>query len=105
MLYDQRVPWQHKGRWYKIFLESDGTNITQTTSDIDGSVVSNTAITLPAGFTPVSYEIDAHIDITGAQSSISKKVTYTTSGKTTLAIMGPTVFDYANVYVYGYFES
>lgn len=58
-LKNKTLPWQERGRWYHMFIESDGIDYTITTSDIpDVAVDDNTYVKLPEGYHIAEYIYD-----------------------------------------------
>ena len=91
------------GRWYKIFLESNGTKVSIIESDIDGNIYSRY-------FTPIKninfYTVlyDIHFINTTTQQTYDLGLNYITdSNIKTLrfSLPSPSSFDYAYIYVFG----
>lgn len=104
-VHDQRNfhPYELPGRWYKFFIESDGSAQTLTTSDIDGAVISSNAIKLPEGWRCVEMAHDIHFDSSSA-STFVPGVKYYANGQQAAVIPPAAAFDYADIYVYAYKE-
>lgn len=90
-----------KGRWYKIFAESNGTAFI-TTSDITGCSISSTALKLPAGWQVLDYVCDMNVEEPSAAASHQKKITYNTDGTISISIPSATAYDYGDIYVFAY---
>lgn len=98
-MYDPYV----KGRWYRLFLESNGTAVTATEKDLDISF-SGANIKLPAGFTCIDAKYDIHCVAHDAAVSMAiDRISYADGA---MGIAGPVAkaFDYAYIYVFGYFS-
>ena len=57
-MFDARNPAFTQGRWYKIFVESTGTELKITTCDIDGVTVLGRSIVFPIGFNVIDAVCD-----------------------------------------------
>lgn len=91
-----------KGRWYRIFMESDGSVQKITKSDIEASLSGNN-IKMPKGFHIVDAKYDINcIEHDAAVNMIIDRVGYA-DGAQGIAGPVPKAFDYAYIYVYGYF--
>lgn len=89
-----------KGRWYRFFVESDGSVKTLTESDIKGAVLENNLIKLPVGnrILDVIFDINCIPSATG--SMISNEVNLTAEGKQSITLPDASVFDYAYIYAF-----
>lgn len=97
-------PYDLQGRWYKLFIESDGSTLKLTTSDIEDVDISGTGIKFPIGFHVVDSVYDIHsVPHTGLATMAPDLYGYADGSQ---GIYKPLAhaFDYANIYVYGYFE-
>lgn len=67
-------PYMARGRWYQFFLESDGTDHTITTEDLDGTL-SGDFVKLPELYhiVDVKYDINFIDDATASVFSYSVK--------------------------------
>lgn len=63
------VPFQARGRWYKFFIESDGTNYKLTTSDLEGCEFGTNYIKLPQGYHVVDIAHDVHCEADDSASA------------------------------------
>lgn len=96
------APYTAKGRWYHFFIESDGTAATITTKDLeDVSIVSST-LRLPQGFIPVDFKIGIHCTASNT-STFSTGIKLFANEQQGIAIPGVAVFDYADLWVFGYY--
>lgn len=93
------------GRWYRLFIESDGNAHTITESDIDDAVVSDEsdAIIFPVGFHLVDSLFDSTL-INDATASKFNEVGNSASGNSTLTIPDVSAYSSAFIYVFGYFD-
>lgn len=92
-----------KGRWYRIFIESDGTDKKIIESDIEVTFSGNN-IKMPEGFHVIDRTYDINCVEHDAATSIAMDVMSYADG--TQGIVGPAakVFDWAYIYVFGYFK-
>lgn len=92
-----------KGRWYRIFMESDGTKQTIVESDINISLSGNN-IKMPAGFHVLDtvYDINC-IEHEGVANMAIDLIGYA-DGCEGIAGPIPKAFDYAYIYVFGYYK-
>ena len=91
-----------KGRWYRVFLESNGTAVTATEKDLDISF-SGANIKMPANFVVVDAKYDIHtVAHDGAVTMAIDRISYADGS---MGIGGPAAkaFDYGYVYIFGYF--
>lgn len=103
-MFDARNPAFTRGRWYKVFVESDGTELKITTSDIDGVTVQGRAVGFPIGFHIIDVVCDyenldtvANIDLTPYIRSANDKFNIWVAENFAR-------YDAVNLYVFGYFE-
>jgi len=92
-----------KGRWYRFFIESDGNTITMPEKDIAGAAVNGTRIKFDADFTVIDVKYDIHSVSGGAASGIANTVYIYADGKQAVNIPTKDQFDYAYIYVFGYY--
>lgn len=91
------------GRWYQVFIESDGSAATITTIDDDielAAIVSNINLKLPANFSVLDYKMDIHADASGTYTPSIK--TYATDQES-ITLPPVAAYDYLTVYIYGYY--
>ena len=91
------------GRWYKFFVESDGTASSITTSDIEGAEISGTYIKTVAGFHILDTIYDITAETGGTASQVQKGVKIYNDGIQAFAIPAVDVYTSATIYVFGYF--
>lgn len=88
------------GSWYRFFIESSGSGITITKSDIEGTSIENNALVLPEGY----RVLDVVTDI----NSIASAMSYATygdkiikgDGRQGYLLPSPEAFDYGFIYVF-----
>jgi len=92
-----------KGRWYRIFMESDGTKQTVVEDDL-GITLNGNNINAPEGFHIVDTKYDINcIEHTGVASMAIDLLGYA-DGTQGIAGPIPKAFDWAYIYVFGYFH-
>lgn len=90
-----------KGRWYRFFVESDGTNVTLSEKDnIDASIVNNKLI-LPKDFTVAACFHELHC-IEAAEANVCH-IVYDTDGLTKVELPVKN-FDHGYIYIRGFFS-
>lgn len=97
------TPWQEKGRWYHVFVESDGS--AATVSDHDEGftpTVSTVTLTMPAKFMVIDYVVAAHNDASSS-SSFTKLVKFNSSNVMTVNLPAVAAYDYADVWIFGHY--
>lgn len=92
-----------KGRWYRTFIESDGTEKI-TESDFDSPSISSNALVVPTGLRVVDYLVDAHAVSPDSAKTWSKGIRTYAAGMQGVIIPDASTFDHMYVYVFGYFE-
>lgn len=89
-----------KGRWYRFFIESTGTNYNLKTSDIEGAVIENNAIVLPAGYRVMcSVTYINSIQNESSNKSQGDKI-ITSDGKQGYSLPDASTFDYGFIYLF-----
>lgn len=89
-----------KGRWHRIFVESNGSTISITESDIEGTVLEDNLIKLPLGNRILDVVCDVNCVSSSTTSIISNDVSITSEGKQAVKLPDASVFDYAYIYVF-----
>lgn len=92
-----------KGRWYRFFIESDGSAITLTQSDLEDAVIASGRLKMPKGLHVVDAKYDIHTEA-GGSNTFNHITYYAADGAQGVAVPGATAFDYGYVYIFGYFE-
>lgn len=92
----------NKGRWYRIFMESDGTKQTIIEDDL-GCTLHGNNIGAPDGFHIVDVKYD--INCIAHDASVSMASDWIGYADGTEGISGPVpkTFDWAYIYIFGYF--
>ena len=92
-----------KGRWYRIKLVSDGTNLSMPECDIHDSVVTNKGVALPPHFVAMDLMCDIYShSFAGTASAAYPVLTIGPSGKFSIIFDKVSWFDSGYLYVYGY---
>lgn len=95
-------PYTLPGRWYKTFLESDGSAVKVTTSDLEVDIT-GTGIKFPKGFHIVDVKFDINSIEHGAMVTMAQDLYGYADGSQGVYRPVANAFDWANVYVFGYF--
>lgn len=96
-------PYHLPGRWYKIFVESDGSEFKITTSDIEDAHMSATTLIMPPHFHIMSFMVDANTEGgSDAASTLNLVLKKYANGDQGINIGSYSGYDWANIYVYGY---
>lgn len=91
-----------KGRWYRIFMESNGTSQTIVEDDL-GVTMHGNNINAPAGFHIIDtvYDINC-VEHDGVANMAIDLIGYA-DGTEGIAGPIPKAFDWAYIYIFGYF--
>lgn len=104
MFNPKRCPAYEKGRWYEIFVESDGNAYTLTYTDLEGvSEFGSNYVKLPKDF----HVVDLLEDISAtATVSTAFPLALKLVDADELGIVMPSkgAIDWVKIYVFGYFE-
>lgn len=91
----------NKGRWYRFFVESNGSSVTLSEKDnIDASIVNNKLI-LPKDFTVAACFNELHC-IEAAEANVCR-IVYDTDGLTKVELPAKN-FDHGYIYIRGFFS-
>lgn len=92
-----------KGRWYRIFMESDGTTNKITDSDLEITQSGNN-LKMPEGFHVIDKKYDIHSVAHDAQVTIAADLIGYADGSQ--GIQGPQAkaYDWAYIHIFGYFD-
>ncbi|MBQ0139411.1 MAG: hypothetical protein KBT36_08950 [Kurthia sp.] len=93
----------NKGRWYRIFIESDGNDITITESDLNCEISAG-YMKMPKGFHIIDEMMDIHSIEGGTAANIGFINRIYADGIQATDLPPVKNFDYAYVYVFGYIE-
>lgn len=97
-------PWQSKGRWYTLFIESTGSAHKLTTSDLAGVSVSGNAVLMPLNFHLLENVFDIHTVSPATAANLTKIVGVNAGGRQLFNLISTASYDYMYVHVYGYFD-
>jgi hypothetical protein len=90
-----------KGRWYRFFVESDGTKVTLSEKDNINASIENNKLILPKDFTVAACFNELHT-IEAEESNVCR-IVYDTDGLTKVEL--PTKnFDHGYIYIQGFFS-
>lgn len=95
-------PYNIKGRTYKIFLESDGSEPKITTSDIPEAAIDGDYIKLPADFITIDTKYEIHAVSGGNTQTLNVATKLYSDGTEGIGIPKPYRFDCANIYIFGH---
>lgn len=104
---DYKPLMKHEGRWYRIFVESDGTTLTVTESDIDGVTFGgdNASVLIPEGFIPMFCMEDFnYTTAVGAARNMGSIATRTSATQYYITMPRVDMFDWGYIYVFGYYN-
>lgn len=96
-------PRYNKGRWYRIFIESNGTDYMLHNNQITTEFSSN-HLRLKEGFHVVNYSSDYKFTSTENAVSIDDGLYLYADGTVALNVAKANTFSSAYLYVFGYFE-
>lgn len=100
---NQIVPWQEKGRWYRAFIESDGSKIKLTHSDLEECTVSGTNFVLPAGYSLVDVKY-TDVDLAASKTIATYGKEVTAAYRDYLRVPSAADFTYCEVWFFAYFK-
>lgn len=90
-----------KGRWYRFFVESDGTTVTlNEKNNLDASIENNKLI-LPKDFTVAACFTELHT-IEAEEANVCR-IVYDTDGLTKVELPAKN-FDHGYIYIRGFFS-
>lgn len=92
-----------RGRWYRAFIEADGTSYTLTSCDITDAVINGSRVKLPDGFHIVDIKYDIHSTI-GTGGALAHATYIYADGTQAINLPGKDQFDYAYIYIFGYID-
>ena len=93
-----------RGRWYRFFIESDGSDIKITSADLEASN-SNSYLQMPSDFHIMDCMYDVHTIEGGAATNMDLVLRTYADGKQAVALPPVGNFDYASIYIFGYFDN
>lgn len=100
-------PYKVKGRWYRVFIESNDTDLILTQSDLKGCTISSKTLKLPEKFHALHFMVDSNTEGGTATSAMNLDLIIKRygNGQQGITIGEPTAFDYETIYIYGYFNN
>ena len=87
------------GRYYKFFIESDGSAYTLTTTDIEGASITSTYLMLPAGYKIVDVKYVVTSDVATA-ANMSHTLRFGANGEQGVVLPNKANMTDAEVYIY-----
>lgn len=98
-------PFNKRGRWYTLFIESTDTvaQITKADKALSDTEVSATTCRFPEGFRVVDLMADVH-NFGGSATNYCPDVRLFSDGDQGTTLPPLANYDYMTLYVYGYFE-
>lgn len=97
------APWQDKGRWYKLFVESTGSKHVLTTTDLEDAHIAGSLMIMPLNFTVIDHKYDIHSLADGSAHNISYVLSTTSAGEQAFSMLPASGYDYMTIWVFGYF--
>lgn len=99
----EMAPWQEKGRWYHFLIESDGSDLSITTSDLDGVEIDSAgSLIFPEGFKIVDAKFCINCVGTSVNTFTPLYVLASTDEQIALAMPDVESCDYFDLWVFGY---
>ena len=92
-----------KGRWYRFFVESDGSAITITEKDLEGQISAN-YLQMPKDFHVIDTKYDVHTVAGGSAGNMQYVLRIYNDSSQAVELPAVDHFDYAYIYVFGYFS-
>lgn len=89
-----------KGRWYRFVIESNGTELTLTSSDIKDAAIVNNALVLPEGYKVMDVVTDINSIANAASDASQGNKIITDDGKQGYLLPDVTTFDHSFIYVF-----
>ena len=89
-----------KGRWYRFFIKSTGTAYNLTTSDIEGAVIENNALVLPAGYRVMCSVTDINSAVNEPSDTTHGYKVITGDGRQGYFLPNTESFDYGFIYLF-----
>lgn len=93
------LPWQMRGRWYELFIESDGIDYTVTKNPISGAALVNGIIKLPEGYHIIDVKMNLHSFGAPCQQMPNLVQCYV-DGTQGIVLPQVNCFDYVKIYLY-----
>lgn len=86
-----------KGRWYRFFIESDGSEYKLTESDVEGATIDSTFLHLPAGYQIIEKCYQVH---STAAFTLNISLKSYADGSQAASLPAKTGFDYGYFYIF-----
>lgn len=94
-----------RGKTYKVFLETDDRSVQITTTDIPEVDIEGGYLTLPAGFIVTDVNAVYHLTSTSSDASLTvNNLRMFKEGNYGVGLAGTNHWDYADLYISGYYE-
>lgn len=90
-----------KGRWYRFFVESDGTTVTLSEKDKINASIENNKLILPKDFTVAACFNELHC-IKASEANVCR-IIYDIDGLTKVELPAKN-FDHGYIYIKGFFS-
>lgn len=88
------------GRWHRFFIESSGSAITLTNSDIEGAAIENNALVLPTGYRVMDIVTDINSITNELSNSSQGGKIITSDGRQGYLLPDASTFDYSFIYIF-----
>ena len=92
-----------KGRWYRFFVESNGSAINITEKDLEVQN-SSSYLQMPEDFHVIDAKYDVHTVAGGTVGNMQQVLRVYNDGRQAISLPAVDHFDYAYIYVFGYFS-
>lgn len=93
-----------KGRWYRAFIESDGSNYKITNSDFPDATMSGSNFVLPKDFHVIDYLVDFDRTTVDNATNYSKNNRIYADGTNGVSCPPVDSFTHLYLYIFGYQE-
>lgn len=88
------------GRWHRFFIESSGSAITLTNSDIEGAAIENNALVLPVGYKVLDVVADINSIASSSSDTTHGYNVITSDGRQGYFLPNIESFDYGFIYLF-----
>lgn len=88
------------GRWHRFFIESSGSAITLSNSDIEGAAIENNALVLPEGYRVMDVVTDINSIASDSGDTTHGYKVITGDGRQGYFLPNTESFDYGFIYVF-----
>lgn len=97
----RNCPWHDKGRWYRFFIEADGTKYYLTESPLEGAAIEGTKLVLPSGYHLMQVVPDIHSINEGSVSNCFV-ISFLADDRQAIMLPNKNTFSHGYVWVYAY---